>query len=167
MLIVAAAGGLGSGQATVQDRIAAYTRKGSRKLSAPAAPESHGVAAQAVGVAAKALESLGIALEGVRLISAHLERAVRDGTDVDARAGMLMASMMGAVAFQKGLGLVHSCAHALGTALGVHHGLANGLMLDHALAFNVPVSADRLARLAVAPARPMPHPRDSCGGSAT
>jgi alcohol dehydrogenase class IV len=92
----------------------------------------------------------GIALEGVRLISAHLERAVRDGTDVDARSGMLMASIMGAVAFQKGLGLVHSCAHALGTALGVHHGLANGLMLDHALAFNVPVAADRLTRLAVA-----------------
>ena len=57
VLIIAAVGGLGSGQATVQDRIAAYTRKGSRKLSAPSAPEAQGVAAQAVGVAAKALES--------------------------------------------------------------------------------------------------------------
>jgi alcohol dehydrogenase class IV len=90
----------------------------------------------------------GIAVEGVRLVAANLERAVRDGSDLDARSSMLVASMMGAVAFQKGLGLVHSCAHALGTALGIHHGLANGLMLDHALAFNVQSSADRLAYLA-------------------
>jgi hypothetical protein len=98
----------------------------------------------------------GIAVEGVRLLAASLERAVRDGTDIDARSDMLMASMMGAVAFQKGLGLVHSCAHALGTALGVHHGLANGLMLDHALAFNVPVAGERLTRLADAVGLPDP-----------
>src|SRR5690606_25749648 len=68
----------------------------------------------------------------------------------EARAGMLMASMMGAIAFQKGLGLVHSTAHALGTAADLHHGLANALMIDHALAFNVPAAGDRLAYLATA-----------------
>jgi alcohol dehydrogenase class IV len=90
----------------------------------------------------------GIAVEGVRLCARHLPAAVADGRDLDARAGMLMASMMGAIAFQKGLGLVHSCAHALGTAADLHHGLANALMIDHALVFNVPSSADRLAYLA-------------------
>jgi alcohol dehydrogenase class IV len=90
----------------------------------------------------------GIAVEGVRLCAANLVPAVLDGSDLDARAGMLMASMMGAIAFQKGLGLVHSCAHALGTAADLHHGLANALMIDHALAFNVPTSGDKLEYLA-------------------
>jgi alcohol dehydrogenase class IV len=90
----------------------------------------------------------GIAVEGVRLCSANLTRAVLDGTDLDARAGMLMASMMGAIAFQKGLGVVHSCAHALGTELDLHHGLANGLMIDHALEFNVPSCTAKLTHLA-------------------
>jgi alcohol dehydrogenase class IV len=92
----------------------------------------------------------GIAVEGVRLCAANLAPAVHDGRDLDARAGMLMASMMGAIAFQKGLGLVHSCAHALGTAADLHHGLANALMIDHALRFNVPSSGDRMAYLASA-----------------
>ncbi len=92
----------------------------------------------------------GIAVEGVRLCAANLEAAVSDGNDLDARAGMLMASMMGAVAFQKGLGLVHSCAHALGTAIDLHHGLANGLMIDHALRHNVDSAGDKLAWLATA-----------------
>jgi alcohol dehydrogenase class IV len=92
----------------------------------------------------------GIAVEGVRLCAANLALAVHDGSDLDARAGMLMASMMGAIAFQKGLGLVHSCAHALGTAADMHHGLANALMIDHALAFNVPSSGDRMTYLATA-----------------
>jgi alcohol dehydrogenase class IV len=67
----------------------------------------------------------GIALEGLRLVAANLARAVAVPDDLDARAGMLMGSMMGAVAFQKGLGVVHSCAHALGTVADVHHGLAS------------------------------------------
>ncbi|MCP4434545.1 MAG: iron-containing alcohol dehydrogenase [Actinomycetia bacterium] len=91
----------------------------------------------------------GIAVEGVRLCAANLANAVADGSDIEARSAMLVASMMGAVAFQKGLGLVHSCAHALGTAADVHHGLANGLMIDHALRFNVESSADRLEHLAL------------------
>ncbi len=90
----------------------------------------------------------GIALEGLRLAAMHLGRAYADPANLDARGAMLMASMMGAIAFQKGLGLTHSCAHALGTVADLHHGLANGLMIDHALAFNAEVSAERFARMA-------------------
>jgi alcohol dehydrogenase class IV len=90
----------------------------------------------------------GIALEGLRIAAAQLPRAVADGADLEARGGMLMASMMGAIAFQKGLGLVHSCAHALGTATDLHHGLANGLMIDHALAHNTAAVPDRFATMA-------------------
>jgi hypothetical protein len=90
----------------------------------------------------------GIALEGLRLAGEHLVRAYEAPTDLDARGGMLMASMMGAIAFQKGLGLTHSCAHALGTVCDVHHGLANALMIDHALPFNAGVSRARFARMA-------------------
>ncbi|MCB1251302.1 MAG: iron-containing alcohol dehydrogenase [Acidimicrobiales bacterium] len=91
----------------------------------------------------------GIALEGLRLGAANLARAVAEPTDLDARGAMLLSSMMGAIAFQKGLGLVHSCAHALGTAVDMHHGLANGVMIDHALAFNVEVVPERFATMAV------------------
>jgi alcohol dehydrogenase class IV len=90
----------------------------------------------------------GIALEGVRLCSQHLARAVATPRDLDARGGMLMASMMGAIAFQKGLGLVHSTAHALGTVADLHHGLANAVMIDHALSFNVETVSHRFAVLA-------------------
>ncbi len=90
----------------------------------------------------------GIALEGLRLAAAHLVGAYERPNDLDARGGMLMASMMGAIAFQKGLGLTHSCAHALGTVADMHHGLANGVMIDHALAFNADVSAERFRRMA-------------------
>jgi alcohol dehydrogenase class IV len=92
----------------------------------------------------------GIALEGIRLCAQHLPRAVAAPADLDARGGMLMASMMGAIAFQKGLGLVHSTAHALGTAADLHHGLANALMIDHALAFNVETVPERFATMAEA-----------------
>ena len=90
----------------------------------------------------------GIALEGIRLCAQHLARAVATPTDCEARGGMLMASMMGAIAFQKGLGLVHSTAHALGTQADLHHGLANALMIDHALAFNVEAVPERFAVMA-------------------
>lgn len=90
----------------------------------------------------------GIALEGLRLAALHLRRAVETPNDLEARAGMLMSSMMGAIAFQKGLGVVHSCAHALGTVCAMHHGLANGLMIDHALPHNVASSGEKLARMA-------------------
>lgn len=71
----------------------------------------------------------GIALEGIRLIVDALPRAFRDGTDLDARGRMLVAAAMGAVAFQKDLGVVHSLAHPLSTICGLHHGLANALCL--------------------------------------
>jgi hypothetical protein len=87
----------------------------------------------------------GIALEGTRLCALNLERAVAVPSDLDARGGMLMASMMGAIAFQKGLGVVHSTAHALGTLADMHHGLANAVMIDHALAFNVETVPERFA----------------------
>ena len=92
----------------------------------------------------------GIALEGIRLCADHLARAVAEPGDLDARGGMLMASMMGAVAFQKGLGVVHSCAHALGTVAEMHHGLANGIMIDIALEANVEAVPERFATMAVA-----------------
>ncbi len=67
--------------------------------------------------------SAGIALEGVRLVRQHLENAVRDGNDLAAREGMLVASASAAVAFQKGLGGVHALAHPLGARHHLHHGL--------------------------------------------
>ncbi|MFN0186714.1 MAG: iron-containing alcohol dehydrogenase [Aquabacterium sp.] len=93
----------------------------------------------------------GIALEGLRLGARALERAVKDGDDLAARSDMLMSSMMGAIAFQKDLGGVHACAHALGAVAGLHHGLANALMIDTVLAWNheaVPRKFDELAHAA-------------------
>ncbi len=78
----------------------------------------------------------GIALEGVRIAAKALPIAVRDGENIQARSDMMMASMMGAIAFQKDLGATHSCAHALGTVADMHHGLANGIMIDHVMRFN-------------------------------
>jgi hypothetical protein len=90
----------------------------------------------------------GIALEGTRIAARALPLAVADGRDLAARADMLMASMMGAIAFQKDLGAVHSCAHALSTVTDMHHGLANGIMIDHVMRFNLPSAIDKLAELA-------------------
>jgi alcohol dehydrogenase class IV len=61
---------------------------------------------------------------------------------------MLMSSMMGAIAFQKDLGAVHSCAHALSTVVDMHHGLANGIMIDHVMRFNLPAATEKMAELA-------------------
>jgi alcohol dehydrogenase class IV len=71
----------------------------------------------------------GIALEGARLIFDALPKAYRDGKDLEARGHMLVAAAMGAVAFQKDLGVVHSLAHPLSSICGMHHGLANALCL--------------------------------------
>lgn len=90
----------------------------------------------------------GIALEGIRLAALHLEKAVHEPQNLEARGGMLMSSMMGAIAFQKGLGLTHSCAHALSTVADLHHGLANGIMINYALAFNIPSVPERFERIA-------------------
>jgi alcohol dehydrogenase class IV len=90
----------------------------------------------------------GIALEGLKLAARSLERAVANGSDLAARGDMLMASMMGAIAFQKGLGLTHSCAHPLSTVADLHHGLANGVMIDYALAFNAEAVPEKFRELA-------------------
>jgi alcohol dehydrogenase class IV len=90
----------------------------------------------------------GIALEGTRLAARSLVKAVQEPRNLAARADMMMSSMMGAIAFQKDLGAVHSCAHALGTVCDMHHGLANALMIDTVLAWNaevVPAKFDELA----------------------
>jgi len=85
-----------------------------------------------------------IALGGIKLIARSLVRAVKEPQNMEARGDMLMASMMGAIAFQKGLGVTHSLAHPLSTLAGMHHGLANGIMLVPAMRFNSDVSAARL-----------------------
>jgi hypothetical protein len=90
----------------------------------------------------------GIALEGVRIAARALPIAFRDGRNLDARGDMLMSSMMGAIAFQKDLGAVHSCAHALSTVADLHHGLANGIMIDHVMRFNLPAATTKMAELA-------------------
>src|SRR5436309_885157 len=77
----------------------------------------------------------GIALEGIRLIADALPRAYRDGNDLDARGKMLVAAAMGAVAFQKDLGVVHSMAHPLSAICDMHHGLANALCLVAGMKF--------------------------------
>lgn len=91
-----------------------------------------------------------IALGGVRLAIENLPRAVRNGGDLDARANMMMAAIMGAVAFQKGLGVTHSLAHPLSSIGGLHHGTINGVLLPYVLEFNRPVSEERLRDLAQA-----------------
>ena len=92
----------------------------------------------------------GIALEGTRIAAAALVSAVHEPGNLQARGDMMMASMMGAIAFQKDLGAVHSCAHALGAVCDLHHGLANALMIDTVLAWNqqvVPQKFDELAHV--------------------
>ncbi len=90
----------------------------------------------------------GIALEGTRIAARALVTAVKQPKNLDARADMMMASMMGAVAFQKDLGAVHSCAHALGAVCDLHHGLANALMLEPVMRFNAEAVPARFAELA-------------------
>jgi alcohol dehydrogenase class IV len=90
----------------------------------------------------------GIAHKGIELCLAALERAVTDGSDLDARGAMMKAAMMGAVAFQKGLGACHSLAHPLSSEFGLHHGLANALCLPAVVAFNSGVAGVAYAEVA-------------------
>lgn len=83
----------------------------------------------------------------MRLVAKHLPTAVHDPKNLEARSGMLAASMMGAAAFQKGLGVCHSAAHALSTVYDTHHGLANALMLEACMEFNAPVVPEKMALL--------------------
>ena len=90
----------------------------------------------------------GIALEGTRIAARALVKAVAEPHNLQARSDMMMASMMGAIAFQKDLGAVHSCAHALGAVCDLHHGLANALMIDTVLAWNFQAVPDKFDELA-------------------
>ena len=90
----------------------------------------------------------GIALEGTRIAARALATAVREPANLQARADMMMASMMGAIAFQKDLGAVHSCAHALGAVCDLHHGLANALMIEPVMRFNHAAVPAKFAELA-------------------
>jgi len=105
----------------------------------------------------------GIALEGISLVSEHLTTATQfakrmkagesfskaEAEDhLTARGGMLNAAMMGAIAFQKGLGVTHSCAHALSTVCDTHHGLANGVMIPAAMRFNLEAVPQRFLKMA-------------------
>ena len=83
-----------------------------------------------------------IALDGLTRLYQHIERAVADGSDAEARWHMMMGALEGAVCFQKGLGAVHSVSHSLG-ALGHHHGTLNAIMLPHVLAINASVLQDK------------------------
>jgi alcohol dehydrogenase class IV len=90
----------------------------------------------------------GIALEGMRLIKEWLPVAVRDGRNIEARAYMMAASSMGATAFQKGLGAMHSLSHPCSANLNTHHGLTNGVVMPYVLAWNRPALEEKLTRLA-------------------
>ncbi len=79
----------------------------------------------------------GIALEGIKLVGNSLEKATNEGNNAQARADMMLSSLMGAVAFQKGLGVVHSLAHPLSQLLDTHHGLANAINLPYGMKFNL------------------------------
>lgn len=88
-----------------------------------------------------------IALKSIELCARYLERAVKRPQDMDARGAMLKAAMMGAVAFQKGLGVCHSLAHPLGAEHDLHHGLANALCLPAVLDFNRGAVQSRIASI--------------------
>jgi alcohol dehydrogenase class IV len=89
----------------------------------------------------------GIALEGISLVKDALVDATLRPT-VESRSKMMLASMMGAIAFQKGLGVVHSMAHPLSSLLDTHHGLANAVTLPHGMEFNIEGFEDKFRRIA-------------------
>jgi alcohol dehydrogenase class IV len=89
----------------------------------------------------------GIALEGVELINGSIARAVLK-PDLESRSKMMIASLMGAVAFQKGLGVVHSLAHPMSSLLDTHHGLANAVNLPYGMRWNISGSEDKFRKIA-------------------
>ena len=88
--------------------------------------------------------SQGIALEGMRLVKDYLPRAYGDGTDIEARTHMMSAAAMGATAFQKGLGAIHSLSHPVGAMYHTHHGTTNAVVMPPVLRFNRPAIEDKL-----------------------
>ena len=92
--------------------------------------------------------SQGIALEGMRLVKEFLPRAYHDGTDIEARTNMMSAAAMGAVAFQKGLGAIHSLSHPIGAVYNTHHGMTNAVVMPPVLKFNRSAIEEKIARAA-------------------
>lgn len=92
--------------------------------------------------------SQGIAIEGMRLVKDWLPEAVNNGANVEARAYMLAASSMGAVAFQKGLGAMHAMSHPCSSIKGTHHGLTNAVVMPYVLLHNLNAIDEKLAALA-------------------
>jgi len=90
----------------------------------------------------------GIAVEGMRLVSEYLPRAVENGNDITARMQMITASSMGATAFQKGLGAMHALAHPLGALYDAHHGLLNAVLMPYVLLVNRSAVGEKLERSA-------------------
>ncbi|GGO29618.1 alcohol dehydrogenase [Gemmobacter aquaticus] len=92
--------------------------------------------------------SQGIALEGMRLVFENLPKVYDDPNDLDARAHMMSAAAMGAVAFQKGLGAIHSLSHPIGAVYNTHHGTTNAVVMPMVLDFNRPAIEERIERAA-------------------
>jgi alcohol dehydrogenase class IV len=90
----------------------------------------------------------GIAIEGIRLVKEHLPIAVAEGSNIEARTQMLVASSMGATAFQCGLGAMHALAHPLGAVYDAHHGMLNAVLMPYVLMANYSVINESAARLA-------------------
>ena len=90
----------------------------------------------------------GIAVEGIRLVREYLPTAVASGSDVEARTQMLVASMMGATAFQRGLGAMHALAHPLGALYNAHHGTLNAVLMPYVLIANRQAIEPRIIHLA-------------------
>jgi alcohol dehydrogenase class IV len=89
----------------------------------------------------------GIALEGIELIGRTIVRAVK-APDLGSRSRMMIASLMGAVAFQKGLGVVHSLAHPMSSLLDTHHGLANAVNLPYGMRYNIGGCEEKFRKIA-------------------
>jgi alcohol dehydrogenase class IV len=89
----------------------------------------------------------GIALEGIKLINKWLLEAVHNGSNLEARMNMLTAASMGATAFQKGLGAIHSLSHPVNALNNVHHGLSNAIFMPYVLTFNKDVIEDKIIRV--------------------
>jgi len=90
----------------------------------------------------------GIGVEGVRLVFENLPKAFANGKDITARANMMAAAAMGATAFQKGLGAIHSLSHPIGGLYDTHHGMTNAVFMPYVLAFNRPAIEGKVERLA-------------------
>tara|TARA_B100000927_G_C16304390_1_gene404798 strand:- start:248 stop:766 length:519 start_codon:yes stop_codon:yes gene_type:complete len=89
----------------------------------------------------------GIALEGIRIINDWLLEAVNNGSNIEARQNMLTAASMGATAFQKGLGAIHSLSHPVNALNNVHHGLSNAIFMPYVITFNKDVIEKKIIKI--------------------